>query len=89
MSLDLIVGPMFSGKTTKLLELLNTAINQNQRVIAFKHDVDDRYSSTEIRTHDQKSFKAVSCSKLSSCYSIALKNDWIGIDEGQFFPDIF
>ena len=88
MTLDIIVGPMFAGKTTKLMELLDEAQREGKNIIAFKHDIDDRFSSTQIGTHDQKFINAISCSKLLSCYSVAINYDCIGIDEGQFFPDI-
>ena len=44
-------GPMFSCKTTFLLSQLDKFKYQNRKIFAFKPQVDDRYSTTEIVTH--------------------------------------
>ena len=43
--LDIILGPMFSGKTTKLLEIMDTFDEQNIKYLAVKPKIDDRYTS--------------------------------------------
>ncbi len=55
-SLRLIVGPMFSGKTTRLIEEIKK-YSEDEIVVA-KPSIDDRYSKTEIVNHDGVSFKA-------------------------------
>tara|TARA_Y100000385_G_C12821791_1_gene520686 strand:+ start:171 stop:731 length:561 start_codon:yes stop_codon:yes gene_type:complete len=45
------VGPMFGGKTTKLLSALDRYKYQGREIYAFKPDVDERYSKEEIVTH--------------------------------------
>ena len=45
--LDIILGPMFSGKTTKLLEIMDTLDNKNIKYIAVKPQIDDRYTSKD------------------------------------------
>ena len=42
--LDIILGPMFSGKTTKLLEVMDTLDQQNIKYLAVKPEIDDRYT---------------------------------------------
>ena len=44
-------GPMFGSKTTKLLASVDRYRYQNKSVQAFKPNIDDRYSQSEIVTH--------------------------------------
>ena len=52
--LELIIGPMWSGKTSKLLELYKqfTFCEMNTLVINYAHDT--RYSQTKLSTHDRR-----------------------------------
>ena len=47
----LFVGPMFGGKTTKLLSAVDRYKYQGRKILAFKPKVDQRYSEGEIVTH--------------------------------------
>ena len=47
----MFVGPMFGGKTTKLLSAIDRYKYQGRRIMAFKPDIDERYSKEEIVTH--------------------------------------
>jgi len=45
-------GPMFGSKTTRLLASVDRYRYQNRKIIAFKSSIDERYSETEICTHN-------------------------------------
>ena len=47
----MFVGPMFGGKTTKLLSAIDRYKYQGRKILAFKPDIDKRYSANEIVTH--------------------------------------
>jgi len=47
----MFVGPMFGGKTTKLLSAIDRYQYQGRNILAFKPKVDERYSKEEIVTH--------------------------------------
>ena len=47
----MFVGPMFGGKTTKLLSAIDRYKYQGRKILAFKPNVDERYSREEIVTH--------------------------------------
>ena len=47
----LFVGPMFGGKTTKLLSAIDRYKYQGKDIHVFKPKVDERYSKQEIVTH--------------------------------------
>ena len=55
MILDLTIGPMFSGKTTKLVNNYYGFIEDNcgSRVLMINHSFDTRYSKSTISTHDK------------------------------------
>lgn len=48
----IFTGPMFSGKTTRLLAQLDRYHYQNKKILAFKPKLDDRYSLMDIKSHN-------------------------------------
>lgn len=85
MKLHLIIGPMFSGKTSYIINKFN-----HNDSIAIKPSLDNRYSSNKITSHNNKSISCLSVKKLlninKKLHLTNYKN--IIIDEGQFFDDI-
>ena len=47
----IFVGPMFGGKTTRLLSAIDRYRYQGRKIFCFKPEVDQRYSKSEIVTH--------------------------------------
>lgn len=94
MSIELIIGPMFSGKTTEMLRRLNRHKLGNKKILVVKYDKDDRYCKNAICTHDNikndKSYYIINTDNLDSVSELLEKKfvDVIGIDEGQFFENI-
>lgn len=97
MSLTLILGCMFSGKTSKLLELSQKYNKLNKTIMAINFDKNIRYSTKKIITHDKNilnSHYTLSVSKLNNIildeyYSYYKLSDVIIIDEIQFYPDAY
>jgi len=87
--LELIVGPMFSGKTS---QLQNAAVRYgyaNVSCIVIKYEGDTRYSDEPlVINHARQVCEAVSCRKLSDIEYLVDEHDVVLIDEGQFFPDL-
>ena len=84
--LEVICGPMFSGKSEELIRRLRRAQIAKQRVQIFKPALDDRYSSDRIVSHSEQSLQAQVVK--SSDELVARLDDRvevIGIDEVQFF----
>ncbi|MDE1768293.1 MAG: thymidine kinase [Candidatus Micrarchaeota archaeon] len=89
--LVVIIGPMFAGKTTKLIGELRKEQKRKRRTIVFKADFDSRYSSAEVVSHDgvkvpayripttQKSLGLIR--KISESYEV------IALDEGHFWTE--
>jgi len=86
--IELIVGPMFSGKSTELQRRIKRHIIAKRDCLVVKHHKDTRYSVDEMATHDHRFIKATATAVLNTVYESLLTHDVIGIDEGQFFPDV-
>ena len=95
--LELIVGPMFSGKTSKLLEIYKQCNFCNIPVVIINYDLDKRYHETMISSHDKIMAPCIQANELMDIwksdtnkdkYEQILKSDVILINEGQFFVDL-
>lgn len=88
--LELILGCMFSGKTTRLLDIHKkySICDISCCVINFKEDV--RYSQTEMMSHDKKGVPCLFSEKLENAIikENLEKYDVFLINEGQFFEDL-
>lgn len=87
--IEIIIGPMFSGKSTELLRRLNryNAININTLVI--NHTLDKR-TNNSIKTHNNLKMDALKVTNLVEIIDTDTykKASIIGIDEAQFFSDL-
>jgi len=84
--LEVICGPMFSGKSEELIRRLRRAMIAKQRVIAFKHSLDDRQEIEYIASHDGRKIKAHPIDKAKQILKLITPDvDVIGIDEISFF----
>ena len=87
--IELILGPMFSGKSTRLIEIIRKYTYKAKKTILIKYYADKRYSDkSEVVTHDQIKYDSIDCKNLNDSYEMLKAYDVIGIDEGQFFPDL-
>ena len=86
--MELIIGPMFSGKSTELLRRCKRHSIANRKVLLVNHEKDTRYGNGVIGTHDGVVDKAVQVSTLAKIIENANEYEVIAIDEGQFFSDI-
>lgn len=87
--LNLIIGPMFSGKSTILLTRYRRYQIAGKRCLLVKYAKDRRYDGSEemLITHDQLSYKATSCHHLEEIKGLVKNYDVVCIDEIQFYPD--
>jgi thymidine kinase len=90
MSLKLYIGPMFSGKTSKIMEIYYKYIKTDMKVMVINHSFDVRYSNTMLSNHNKEMIPCRWTDTLSniSCEEIAIV-DVILINEGQFFNDLY
>ncbi|ELU05548.1 hypothetical protein CAPTEDRAFT_182750 [Capitella teleta] len=86
--IQVIFGPMFSGKTTELVRRMKRFQIANYSCLLIKYANDTRYTGDEgLATHDKQVVPAVPATKLKDLWTKAEEADVIGVDEGQFFPD--
>ncbi len=88
--IEIVCGPMFSGKSEELIRRLRRARIARKRVQVFKPTIDDRYSRDEIVSHGDQRMKS---EVVNSAKEILQKLDWrsqvVGVDESNFFgPDL-
>lgn len=94
--LALYIGPMYSGKTSKLLELYKQYNFCEVNTLVINFEGDSRYSNDMLSTHDKTMIPCIKAGELSQISDIAngvvseqFKNcNVILINEGQFFKDI-
>lgn len=83
--IEVICGPMFSGKSEELIRRLRRAKIARKRVQVFKPELDDRYSKEEIVSHGDARMQS---EVVTSASEILSRLDWrtqvIGIDEANF-----
>lgn len=87
--LHLIIGPMFSGKSTLLLTRYRRYQIAGKKCILIKYSKDTRYdnSAEMLVTHDKISYRAKSCNSLAEVDKLVQGYEVICIDEIQFYPD--
>jgi thymidine kinase len=104
-SLELFLGPMYSGKTSKLLEIYKQCSFCNIPVAVINHCADTRYHESMLSTHDKVMIPCIQTQKLSDIWNnidinqtftnnaskhIKLRTaEVILINEGQFFEDLY
>ncbi|HUI86758.1 MAG TPA: thymidine kinase [Nitrososphaerales archaeon] len=93
MTLEVIIGPMFSGKTSELIRLVEREVYAKRKGAIFKPSFDKRYSVKDVVTHNGLHYAAYlihasedGIEKIPRLVSKG-KIDVVGIDEVQFFPD--
>ena len=62
--LELIIGPMFSGKTSRIVEIYNQCKFCNISVAVINHSIDNRYDEEQLSTHDQIKIPCIKTEKL-------------------------
>jgi thymidine kinase len=86
--IEVVCGPMFSGKSEELIRLLRRAAIARQRVQVFKPALDDRYADADVVSHSQW---RIPCEVVERSGEILKRLDprteVVGIDEAQFFDD--
>jgi len=84
--IEVICGPMFSGKSEELIRRIRRAEIARQRVQIFKNALDARYDATSIVSHSQQSLPSVAVDQIGQVYDLIEEGtEVVAIDEGQFF----
>jgi thymidine kinase len=74
-------GPMFGGKTSRMLAALDRATYQSKKIAAFKPKMDWRYSASDITTHTGHKIPATCVSSAEEIIDMSIDADIVAIDE--------
>src|SRR5437667_10081914 len=86
--IEVVCGPMFSGKSEELIRRLRRAEIARQRVQIFKPGIDERYANDHIVSHSELRIRSVSVKDAADVESrLDLRTEVIGIDEAQFLGE--
>ena len=87
--IEVITGPMFSGKSEELIRRLKRAQIARRRVACFKPDLDVRYHRNAIASHSAQTLDAVTVANVEELKAVLMPKiadvEVVGIDEAQFF----
>lgn len=88
--IEVYIGPMFSGKTSKIMEKIRVYSAIGKKVFCVNHKHDIRYGDDAIFTHYGEKVPAIMTTELMSLINNTEyhDSDLIAINEGQFFPDL-
>lgn len=86
--IEVIAGPMFSGKSEELIRRVTRYQLARIPVQTFKPAIDNRYADTEVVSHSQLSTAAIPVADSEELLrTVEDRTVVVGIDEGQFFDD--
>lgn len=85
--LEVVCGPMFSGKSEELMRRLRRAEIAGQRVLIVKPGIDNRYDISDVVSHSGMRMPAVGMTGAADIVQYAEGYAVVGIDEAQFFDD--
>src|SRR3989338_2900075 len=87
-SIEVVCGPMFSGKTEELIRRVKRAQIARQKVQIFKPAIDNRYHETEVVSHSSLTMEAVAVnSSVEILQRVFDSTRVVAIDEVQFFDE--
>lgn len=85
--INLIIGPMYSGKTSTLVTRYKRHKIAGRKCVMVKFLKDTRYDPDKVVTHDKIKITSIKCELLENINDIVKNYDVICIDEAQFFKD--
>jgi thymidine kinase len=97
--LTLVLGPMFAGKSTYLINKANNLINcgvEQDEILLINHSSDVRYDTNKICSHNGQKINSKSINNLTDITNQILDTNslysnlkYVFIDEAQFFNDLY
>lgn len=85
--IEVVCGGMFSGKTEELIRRAKRAHIAGQKVVIVKPTVDDRYSKTDIVSHNESVLPGIQVDTADQIILLTSSAKVVCIDEAQFFDD--
>lgn len=87
-SIEVICGPMFAGKSEEIIRRIRRIEYAKKKVVCFKPSIDNRYSASEIVSHNKSKKPSIVISHSSEIYKYIDKDTYaVVIDEVQFLDE--
>ena len=90
--INIIIGCMFSGKSTEMIRIINRYKNiKDAELLIINHTIDNRYGNNVVSSHNKIQ---IACKSISNLSIIKDSEDYkkanvIFIEEAQFFKDLY
>ena len=81
--LEIILGSMYSGKTSRLVEIYKQCEFCSIPVAVINHSIDDRYDNEMLSTHDKVKIPCIKTEKLFDIWA-----DYISLEDNQNIPRV-
>lgn len=85
--IEVVCGGMFSGKTEELIRRARRAHIAGQQVVIVKPAIDNRYSKSEIVSHNDSTLPGITVDTADQIILLTSSSKVVCIDEAQFFDD--
>lgn len=85
--IEVVCGGMFSGKTEELIRRARRAHIAGQEIIIVKPAIDNRYSETEVVSHNENALPGLTVDTADQIILLTSSARVVCIDEAQFFDD--
>jgi len=86
--IEVVAGPMFSGKSEELIRRLRRAAIARQRLQVFKPALDNRYGENDVVSHSRWRVPSETVERADEILRrLDPRTEVVGIDEAQFFDE--
>ncbi len=86
--IEVVCGPMFAGKTEEIIRRIRRLEYAKKTVLVFKPSIDNRYSESEIVSHNKTKAKSININKAREILDYVKEGvDAVVIDEAQFLDN--
>ena len=89
--LQIIMGPMFSGKSTEFIRIIREYKFIEKKILVVKHALDNNRYNQKICTHDKQMEECISASDIFELKKLKeyKEAEIIFIEEAQFFKNLY
>ena len=91
MSLDLVLGPMWAGKSSYIIGKIRRYRAIGWNVLVITNPLDNRYGSHVVSSHDKEQVNAFAIRDLTTLYEDPLYKEakFLVIEEAQFYTGLY
>ena len=84
----IFTGPMFGGKTSRMLSQLERAKYKKKVIKLFNPNIDSRYSNKSVVSHNGNRWESIGIDRGEEIYDHVGKADVVAVDEAFMIPNV-